>query len=66
MTTIDPRQIQAREIIEDAISKLSAMGMTKDGAATLLCIQGAIRVEDMAKRKSNADFVASCAESHDA
>ncbi|RWE25234.1 MAG: hypothetical protein EOS41_12365 [Mesorhizobium sp.] len=61
-TTIDPRQTQAREIIEDAIRRLRAMGMTADGAASLLCIQGALRVEDMAKRKSNVKTVAQFAE----
>ncbi|RUV97362.1 hypothetical protein EOA75_03935 [Mesorhizobium sp. M1A.F.Ca.IN.022.07.1.1] len=62
MTTTDPRQIQAREIIEEAMAKLRAMGMTADGAASLLCIQGAVRVEDKAKRKSNVQAVAQFAE----
>ena len=63
MTNVgDYKQAKAVEIIEDAISQLCALGMTSDGAASLLVLQGAIRVEDMAKRKSNAAFVASVAE----
>lgn len=62
MTTIDPRQTQAREIIEEAMAKLRAMGMTADGAASLLCIQGALRVEDRVKRRSNVKAVAQFAE----
>ena len=53
---------KAREIIEDAISQLYALGMTNDGPASLLVIQGAIRVESRAKRKELADFMTECAE----
>ncbi|TCK27994.1 hypothetical protein EV667_1990 [Ancylobacter aquaticus] len=59
------KQAEARAIIEDALSRLRAMGMTPDGAASLLVIQGAIRVESAVKRKENANFVASCVERED-
>ena len=49
---------QAREIIESAISQLHALGMNDDGPASLLVIQGIIRVESKAKRKELAAFAA--------
>lgn len=59
------KQAEARSIIEEALSRLTAMGMTSDGSASLLVIQGAIRVESDAKRKELAEFVASCVECKD-
>ncbi|WP_037075695.1 hypothetical protein [Rhizobium mesoamericanum] len=54
MNVGDYKQAKAREIIEDAISQLCAVGFTSDGAASLLVIQGIIRIEDREKRRSTA------------
>ena len=58
----DYKQAKTREIVEDAISQLCAVGFTPDGAASLLVIQGMIRIEDMQKRKEAAAFAAEAAE----
>ena len=52
----DYKNQKAREIIEDAISQLVAVGLTPDGAAGLLVRQGMIHIEDMQKRKEAAAF----------
>ena len=58
---------KTREIVEDAISQLVAVGLTPDGAASLLVVrdtqnnfeyQGMIRIEDKQKRKELAAFTA--------
>jgi len=48
MTRIILHDIQQRvaEIVENVISELELVGMTRDGAARLLVIQGAIRLDD--------------------
>ncbi|UIK14165.1 hypothetical protein LZK80_33385 (plasmid) [Rhizobium leguminosarum] len=46
------KSAKTREIIEDAISQLCAVGFTPDGAAGLLVIEGMIRIEDRLKRKT--------------
>lgn len=56
----DYKQAKAREIIEDAISQITALGATVDTAAALLVVQGMIRIESQKKRKEMAEFVASC------
>ncbi|AXA43808.1 hypothetical protein ELI13_30430 (plasmid) [Rhizobium ruizarguesonis] len=56
------KSAKTREIIEDAISQLCAVGFTLDGAAGLLVIEGMIRIEDRQKRKDMAAFAASEAE----
>lgn len=48
---------KTREIIEDAISQLVAVGFTNDGAAYALVVQGVIRIDDKQKRKDAAAFV---------
>lgn len=48
---------KTREIVEDAISQLCAVGFDSDGAASLLVVQGMIRIEDPQKRKEMAAFV---------
>lgn len=53
---------KTREIVEDAISQLCAVGFTPDGAAALLVVQGIIRIEDRQKRKDMAAFAAQEAE----
>lgn len=53
---------KTREIVEDAISQLCAVGFTPDGAAALLVVQGMIRIEDRQKRKEMAAFAAREAE----
>jgi hypothetical protein len=53
---------KTREIVEDAISQLMALGLTPDGAASLLVVQGMIRIEDRQKRKDMAAFAAREAE----
>lgn len=53
---------KTREIVEDAISQLVAVGHTNDGAASLLVVQGMIRIEDRQKRKDMAEFAAREAE----
>ncbi|MBU4529722.1 MAG: hypothetical protein KUA43_08590 [Hoeflea sp.] len=58
----DYKNQKAREIIEDAISQLMAVGLPSDGAASLMVIQGMIRIEDPAKRKDMAEFAAREAE----
>lgn len=58
----DYKQAKVRDIIEDTMSQLCAVGLTPDGAAHLLVIQGAIRIEDREKRKQAAAFVAEVAE----
>ena len=55
-------QAKAKGIIDIAVDQLMAMGMSKDGAAALLVVQGTIRIEDRAKRQEMADFVAESAE----
>ncbi len=48
MTKIIPHDIQQRvaEIVENTLNELQVLGMTRDGAARLLVIQGAIRLDD--------------------
>jgi hypothetical protein len=58
----DYKQAKVRDIIEDAISQLVAVGLTADGAASLLVVQGMIRIEDRQKRKEMAAFAANEAE----
>ncbi|MBY5630409.1 hypothetical protein HFO42_20180 [Rhizobium leguminosarum] len=58
----DYKQHKTREIVEDAISQLCAVGFTPDGAAALLVTQGIIRIKDRQKRKDLAAFVAQEAE----
>ncbi|RDL52094.1 hypothetical protein BLJAPNOD_03245 [Ensifer sp. M14] len=53
---------KTREIIEDAISQLMAVGASNDTAAALLVVQGMIRIEDRQKRKEVAAFAAQAAE----
>lgn len=57
----DYKNAKVREIIEDAISQLCAVGSTQDGAASLLVTQGIIRIEDRTKRKEAAAFAAEMA-----
>ena len=38
------KQEEARQVIEDAIGRLAAIGLTAEAAATLLVVQGAIRI----------------------
>lgn len=61
MSVAEYKQTKTREIIEDAISQLCAVGLTPDGAASLV-IQGMIRIEDRQKRKDMAAFTAREAE----
>ncbi|NLS03284.1 hypothetical protein HGP14_07855 [Rhizobium sp. P32RR-XVIII] len=56
------KQAKTREIIEDAISQLCAVGFTPDNAAGLLVFQGMIRIESPAKRKEMAALAAREAE----
>jgi hypothetical protein len=58
----DYKQTKTREIIEDAISQLCAVGFTPDGAAACLVVQGMIRIEDLKKRKRMAEFTAAHAQ----
>lgn len=53
---------KTREIIEDTISQLCAVGFSPDGAASLLVIQGMTRVQDNTRRKELAEFAAQAAE----
>jgi len=55
----DYKNAKAREIIEDAISQLMALGLDADGAAGLLVVQGTIRIESPEKLQEAADFVTS-------
>ena len=59
------KQAKARDIIEDAISQLYALGMRDDGPASLLVIQGIIRVDSKAKQKELAEFVAETAQDYE-
>jgi hypothetical protein len=62
MSTVgDYKQAKVREIIEDTMSQLCAVGLTSDGAAALMVIQGMIRIEDPQKRKDMAAFAAETA-----
>lgn len=54
----DYKTAKTREIIEDTISQLCAVGFKPDGAAALLVVQGMIRIEDRQKRKEMAAFAA--------
>jgi len=56
------KQAKTREIVEEAISQLCAVGLSADGAAGLLVRQGMIRIEDLRKRKEAAAFAAEHAE----
>jgi hypothetical protein len=58
----DYKQNKVRDIIEDTISQLCAVGLTPDGAASLMVVQGMIRIEDRQKRKDMAAFAAQEAE----
>lgn len=58
----DYKTQKARDIIEDAISQLCAVGLTPDGAASLLVVQGMIRIENPRRRKEMAAFAAETAE----
>ncbi len=51
---------RAREIIEAAIRDLMAMGLDNDGAASLLVIQGMIRIESQSKRLEMVESAKSC------
>ncbi|MBY3220744.1 hypothetical protein [Rhizobium laguerreae] len=62
MNTIHPKQIQAREIFEGAISQLCNMGFAPDNAASFLVLQSMIRIEDRQKRKDAAAMAAREAE----
>lgn len=63
MSTVgDYKNAKTREIVEDAISQLCAVGLDPDGAASLLVVQGMIRIEDPQKRKDMAAFAAREAE----
>ncbi len=53
------KQAEAKAIVEKAIADLIALGMDPDGAAALLVVQGAIRIEEPKKRAEMAEFVAS-------
>ena len=54
---IDATQAAVRNILEDALAKLVAIGMTYENAASLLCIQGFCRVEDPKRIEDLQDFV---------
>lgn len=58
----DYKTQKVRDIIEDTISQLVAVGLTTDGAASLMVVQGMIRIEDRQKRKEMAAFAAQEAE----
>lgn len=60
MKVCDYKQAKARDIVEDAISQLMALGMTIDTAAALLVVQGMIRIESEKKKEEMAEFAASC------
>ncbi|MDW9645454.1 hypothetical protein GOB48_27190 [Sinorhizobium meliloti] len=62
MTVGQYKAAKTREIVEDAISQLCAVGFTPDGAASLFVVQGMIRIEDRQKRKEMAAFAAQEAE----
>lgn len=62
MSVGEYKTAKTREIVEDAISQLCAVGFTPDGAAALLVVQGMIRIEDRQKRKEMAAFAAQEAE----
>lgn len=62
MNVGDYKNAKVRDIIEDTISQLVAVGLTPDGAASLLVIQGMIRIEDKQKQKEAAAFAAETAE----
>lgn len=57
MNKSDYLQGKAAAIIEDAISQLMALGMKLDGAAYMLVVQGAIRIEDPQKLKAALEFI---------
>jgi hypothetical protein len=48
---------KVREIIETAMRDLQAVGLDHDGAASLLVVQGAIRIEGAEQQKEMLDFV---------
>lgn len=56
----DYKQAKVREIIEDAISQLMALGASIDTAAALLVAQGMIRIESEKKKEEMVEFAASC------
>ena len=58
----DYKNQKVGQIVEDAVSQLMAVGLSSDGAASALVIQGMIRIEDPAKRKDMAEFTAREAE----
>ncbi|MGO8202822.1 hypothetical protein ACC735_26455 [Rhizobium ruizarguesonis] len=58
----DYKTQKTREIVADAISQLCAVGFTPDKAASLLVVQGMIKIEDRQKRKEMAAFAAQEAE----
>jgi hypothetical protein len=54
--TRDP-SAKVREVIETAMRDLRAVGLDHDGAASLLVVQGAIRIEGAEAQKEALDFV---------
>lgn len=59
MKITEYKQSKARDIIEDSISQLMALGMDKDNAAALLVVQGMIRIESQKKRQEMVEFAGS-------
>ena len=54
---VDAAQAAARNIIETALKSLTDMGMEYENAASLLCIQGANRVESQEELEQLRDFI---------
>jgi hypothetical protein len=53
------KNAEVRSIIENTLRQLVDLGMTPEGAAALLVVQGAIRIASPEKRAEMAEFVAS-------
>lgn len=51
------KETQVRLIVEQAMTELKLAGLDHDGAATLLAIQGSIRIGDRAKLEEVASFI---------
>jgi hypothetical protein len=57
MTAYRDANKEVRAIVDGAIAQLIALGMTPDGAATLLAIQGSLRLDEPHQLQELRTFV---------
>lgn len=57
MSDTNDLQAKARLIVEAAMAELTLIGASHDAAASLLAVQGCIRIESRTQLKELAEFV---------